>query len=306
MQTAAGVQSAAARSAPPTGVMRNEFCVGAGLAVAPPRGGAGRPRPAAPLTRVLVFSKTAGFRHSSIPNGIAAIQQLGAANGFTGRPRPRTPTSSPPPTSPSTRRWSGSPPPATCSTPPSRPRSSPTSPPAAATSASTPRPTPSTTGPGTAASSAPTSPPTRPTRRRRVRVEDRGNASTAHLPPTWSRTDEWYNYRTNPRANVKVLASLDESSYTGGTMGGDHPITWCQNYGGGRSWYTGLGHTEAVLHRRQLHPDAARRHPDRRRQPAGRLPPGDRLHRPLRRHPGQPQPVAPGRARAASRWPTAR
>ena len=23
----------------------------------------------------------------------------------------------------------------------------------------------------------------------------------------------------------------------------DHPITWCQNYGGGRSWYTGLGHT---------------------------------------------------------------
>ena len=38
---------------------------------------------AAPVTRVLVFSKTAGFRHSSIPNGIAAIQQLGAANGFT-------------------------------------------------------------------------------------------------------------------------------------------------------------------------------------------------------------------------------
>ena len=30
-----------------------------------------------------MFSKTAGFRHSSIPNGIAAIQQLGAANGFT-------------------------------------------------------------------------------------------------------------------------------------------------------------------------------------------------------------------------------
>jgi hypothetical protein len=26
---------------------------------------------------------------------------------------------------------------------------------------------------------------------------------------------------------------------------GDHPITWCQNYGGGRAWYTGLGHTEA-------------------------------------------------------------
>ena len=32
--------------------------------------------------RVLVFSKTAGFRHSSIPNGKAAIMKLGQENGF--------------------------------------------------------------------------------------------------------------------------------------------------------------------------------------------------------------------------------
>src|ERR1700722_14555269 len=32
--------------------------------------------------RILVFSKTAGFHHSSIPVGIKAIQDLGAANGF--------------------------------------------------------------------------------------------------------------------------------------------------------------------------------------------------------------------------------
>jgi type 1 glutamine amidotransferase len=75
-------------------------------------------------------------------------------------------------------------------------------------------------------------------------VEDDSNISTAHLPATWTRTDEWYNYRTNPRADVRVLASLDESSYTGGSMG-DHPITWWHEYDGGRSWYTGLGHTEA-------------------------------------------------------------
>ena len=37
---------------------------------------------AAPLERVLVFSETAGFRHDSIPAGITAIQELGAANGF--------------------------------------------------------------------------------------------------------------------------------------------------------------------------------------------------------------------------------
>src|SRR5688572_21458352 len=51
----------------------------AGVAVAL----AAHPASAAPLTRVLVFSKTAGFRHSSIGPGITAIQQLGAANGFT-------------------------------------------------------------------------------------------------------------------------------------------------------------------------------------------------------------------------------
>src|SRR5919112_4355528 len=33
--------------------------------------------------RVLVFSRTAGFRHSSIPNGIAAIRKLGQENGFS-------------------------------------------------------------------------------------------------------------------------------------------------------------------------------------------------------------------------------
>ena len=38
--------------------------------------------PAGELEKVLVFSKTAGFRHDSIPPGITAIQALAAANGF--------------------------------------------------------------------------------------------------------------------------------------------------------------------------------------------------------------------------------
>lgn len=75
-----------------------------------------------------------------------------------------------------------------------------------------------------------------------VTVEDRAHDSTAHLGATWPRNDEWYNYRTNPRPNVHVLASLDEGSYTGGDMG-DHPIAWCQDHQGGRAWYTGGGHT---------------------------------------------------------------
>ena len=76
-----------------------------------------------------------------------------------------------------------------------------------------------------------------------VRVEDRAHAATAHLGDTWQRTDEWYNYRTNPRTTSHVLASLDESSYSGGTMAGDHPIAWCKEYEGGRAFYTGGGHT---------------------------------------------------------------
>ncbi|NGO74586.1 carbohydrate-binding protein [Streptomyces sp. YC504] len=76
-----------------------------------------------------------------------------------------------------------------------------------------------------------------------VVTEDRDHPATAHLGATWSRTDEWYNYRANPRAGVRVLQSLDESTYSGGEMAGDHPITWCHAQGQGRSFYTGLGHT---------------------------------------------------------------
>ncbi|MEE6283343.1 ThuA domain-containing protein, partial [Georgenia sp. MJ170] len=78
-----------------------------------------------------------------------------------------------------------------------------------------------------------------------VQVADHAHPSTAHLPFEWDRTDEWYTYQDNPRGDVHVLASLDEDSYDVGShaMGHDHPIAWCQNYDGGRSWYTGGGHT---------------------------------------------------------------
>jgi type 1 glutamine amidotransferase len=78
-----------------------------------------------------------------------------------------------------------------------------------------------------------------------VKVENRAHAATAHLPQSWPRTDEWYNFRTNPRATARVLATLDESSYSGGSMGADHPHAWCKTYSGGRSFYTGGGHTQA-------------------------------------------------------------
>ena len=61
-------------------------------------------------------------------------------------------------------------------------------------------------------------------------------------PGQWSVTDELYNYRDNPRGHVQVLATVQEADYTGGTMGKDHPIAWCHAFDGGRAWYTGLGH----------------------------------------------------------------
>ena len=76
-----------------------------------------------------------------------------------------------------------------------------------------------------------------------VKVTDKVHPSTKHLPDRWERTDEWYDYRANPRGDVHVLATLDETTYENATMGADHPIAWCQTYEGARSFYTGGGHT---------------------------------------------------------------
>ncbi len=73
--------------------------------------------------------------------------------------------------------------------------------------------------------------------------EDRVHPATAALPDRWTRTDEWYDFRSSPRGKVRVLLSVDESTYRGGGMGADHPIAWCQAFEGGRSAYTALGHT---------------------------------------------------------------
>jgi cytochrome c len=81
-----------------------------------------------------------------------------------------------------------------------------------------------------------------------VKIEDTSSPITAGLPNPWTRKDEWYDYRVNPRPNVHVLASLVQTSYTGSKMGDDHPIMWYHEFEGGRSWYTGMGHTQESYH----------------------------------------------------------
>ncbi len=87
-----------------------------------------------------------------------------------------------------------------------------------------------------------------------VHVAPDATDAAGPLPARWERSDEWYDFRSNPRGRVRVLATVDESTYSGGTMGHDHPIAWCRGLQGrngrqgaplgrGRSWYTAMGHT---------------------------------------------------------------
>jgi cytochrome c len=75
-----------------------------------------------------------------------------------------------------------------------------------------------------------------------VEVKDKSHVSTSFLPEKWERFDEWYNYK-NIQPDLKVLATLDEQSYQGGTNGDNHPIAWYHEFDGGRAFYTGGGHT---------------------------------------------------------------
>ncbi len=78
-------------------------------------------------------------------------------------------------------------------------------------------------------------------------VLNRKTIATAHLPKDWRRKDEWYNFKWMTNAKLNVLITIDETSYDAGKggMGENHPISWYHSYDGGRSFYTGLGHTKA-------------------------------------------------------------
>ncbi|MEV0255677.1 ThuA domain-containing protein [Streptomyces sp. NPDC050732] len=206
---------------------------------------ASEPEPDRAGERVLVFSKTAGFRHDSIPTGIATVKELGAAHGFAVDATEDAGSF----TAANLAKYD------------------------AVIWLSTTGDVLNTTQQGAferyirgggayvgvhaaadteydwpfygglAGAYFQSHPAIQPAK---VHVEDHAHPATSHLGTgSWDRTDEWYNYRANPRDKAHVLASLDETSYTGGTMAGDHPIAWCQSdYQGGRSFYTGGGHTK--------------------------------------------------------------
>ncbi|HSF55039.1 MAG TPA: ThuA domain-containing protein [Algoriphagus sp.] len=67
--------------------------------------------------------------------------------------------------------------------------------------------------------------------------------SVDFLPDSWERTDEWYSYK-NLNPDTKKLLMLDEASYQGGMDMGEHPIAWYHDFDGGRAYYAGGGHTQ--------------------------------------------------------------
>jgi cytochrome c len=66
--------------------------------------------------------------------------------------------------------------------------------------------------------------------------------ATKHLPKRWTRKDEWYNYKWMAD-DLHVLMTIDETTYTGVRMGKTHPMSWYHEFDGGRAFYTELGHT---------------------------------------------------------------
>jgi type 1 glutamine amidotransferase len=189
----------------------------------------GAPRP----FRALVFTKTTGYRHDSIPSGVAAIKRLGARHGF------RVDTTS------DASRFSHS-----------RLRRydvviflSTTGTPIKRMSERRAFQAYIRDGGGFlgihAASDTRGDWPwyerlvgarfkrhDRGVSERAVRITDDGTAATRTLPDPWQRTDEWYEFRSAPPAHV--LAQLSPS----------RPLAWCRRYDGGRSVYTAMGHTK--------------------------------------------------------------
>ncbi|GAB3993414.1 hypothetical protein GCM10028807_28570 [Spirosoma daeguense] len=76
-----------------------------------------------------------------------------------------------------------------------------------------------------------------------IEIVDKNHPSTKMLPDRWKRWDEWYSYKSI-QPELKVLGKLDEKTYEGGKNGDNHPFIWHHDFDGGKAFYTGGGHTD--------------------------------------------------------------
>lgn len=95
-----------------------------------------------------------------------------------------------------------------------------------------------------------------PVQKGKLIIEDRSHPATSFFPDSvWVVEDEWYSFDRNPRQEVNVLISIDESSYDvdnnewfegAKQRMGDHPLVWYKHVGQGRIFQTALGHPEEL------------------------------------------------------------
>lgn len=88
-----------------------------------------------------------------------------------------------------------------------------------------------------------------------LKVEDRNFPGMERFAPRSLATEEWYEFGPALSDRLHYLLSVDESTYKplaqwgdkqGKGMGSFHPVSWYQDYDHGRSFYTALGHLPAT------------------------------------------------------------
>ena len=70
--------------------------------------------------------------------------------------------------------------------------------------------------------------------------------ATQGMPDQFERTDEFYSFK-NISPKINVLLTIDEKTYQGGKNPDYHPMSWYQEFNGGRSFYTAMGHTNETF-----------------------------------------------------------
>ncbi|UOB16329.1 ThuA domain-containing protein [Abyssalbus ytuae] len=88
-----------------------------------------------------------------------------------------------------------------------------------------------------------------------LEVQDTNFPGMEVFPPRFMWTDEWYEFKKEEYSkNLQVLLTVDETTYKPYAKWGEkegkgmgyHPIAWYQYFDGGRSFYTALGHIPAI------------------------------------------------------------
>ncbi len=80
-----------------------------------------------------------------------------------------------------------------------------------------------------------------------LNILEKNHPATAGINDPWAKTDEWYNFK-NINPEINVLIEIDESTYEGGAHQGEqHPMSWFHEFDGGRAFYTGMGHADETF-----------------------------------------------------------